>query len=183
MRKNKIQVSSGTYCSALAQLERRMMSQMPLTKALSDWVLAMLRGALAVDAGLAATAALDGADAAADFGARAMDWGSRVWGKGLREFKNGLRSGPARPTGLAWARRVPIKSTHQLVVLAVRANPEPMHTVLLRQAKCPVVQADPHTHHLAAAQRLELQRGVLGLASAGHSRMALTLAFPRRQRA
>src|SRR5450830_1287083 len=46
MRRNKIQVSSGTYCKALAQLERRMMSQMDLTKLDSDWVEAMALGAL-----------------------------------------------------------------------------------------------------------------------------------------
>src|SRR5262245_14351916 len=44
MRKNRIQVSSGTYCRALAQLERRMMSQMDLTKAERDWVEAMVLG-------------------------------------------------------------------------------------------------------------------------------------------
>jgi hypothetical protein len=37
MRKNKIHVNSGTYCSAPAQLERRMMSQIDLTAAFSDW--------------------------------------------------------------------------------------------------------------------------------------------------
>ena len=36
MRRNRIQVSSGTYCSALAQFERRIMSQMLLTKLPSD---------------------------------------------------------------------------------------------------------------------------------------------------
>ena len=46
MRKNKIQVSSGTYCKALAQLERRMMSQIDLTKLESDWVDAIALGAL-----------------------------------------------------------------------------------------------------------------------------------------
>ncbi len=44
MRRNRIQVSSGTYCRALAQLERRMMSQIDLTKADSDWVEAMALG-------------------------------------------------------------------------------------------------------------------------------------------
>src|SRR5665647_731924 len=47
MRRNKIQVSSGTYCKALAQLERRITSQMPLTKAESDCVEAIAFGALA----------------------------------------------------------------------------------------------------------------------------------------
>ena len=36
MRRKRIQVSSGTYCNALAQLERRMTSQTPLTKADSE---------------------------------------------------------------------------------------------------------------------------------------------------
>lgn len=36
MHRNKIQVSSGTYCDAPAQFERRMMSQIDLTAALSD---------------------------------------------------------------------------------------------------------------------------------------------------
>ena len=44
MRRNRIQVSSGTYCRALAQLERRMMSQIDLTKADSDWAEAMALG-------------------------------------------------------------------------------------------------------------------------------------------
>jgi hypothetical protein len=47
MRRNRIQVSSGTYCKALAQLERRMMSQIDLTKAESDWVEAMALGCAA----------------------------------------------------------------------------------------------------------------------------------------
>ena len=44
MRRNRIHVSSGTYCSALAQFERRMMSQMDLTKADSERVPAMAFG-------------------------------------------------------------------------------------------------------------------------------------------
>jgi len=36
MRRNSIQVSSGTYCSAPAQLERRITSQMVLTAALTE---------------------------------------------------------------------------------------------------------------------------------------------------
>ena len=36
MRRKRIQVSSGTYCMAPAQLERRMMSQMDFTAALTD---------------------------------------------------------------------------------------------------------------------------------------------------
>ena len=36
MRRNKIQVSSGTYCNAPAQFERRMISQIDFTAALSD---------------------------------------------------------------------------------------------------------------------------------------------------
>jgi hypothetical protein len=39
MRRKRIQVSSGTYCSAPAQFERRMTSQMDLIVALTDcWV-------------------------------------------------------------------------------------------------------------------------------------------------
>ena len=51
MRRNRIQVSYGTYCKALWQLERRITSQMPFTNADSDWVLAI---ALADFAALAA---------------------------------------------------------------------------------------------------------------------------------
>ena len=36
MRRNRIQVSSGTYCNAPAQLLRRMMSQMDFTAPFSD---------------------------------------------------------------------------------------------------------------------------------------------------
>jgi hypothetical protein len=36
IRRNKIHVSSGTYCKAPAQFDRRMMSQMDLTVALTD---------------------------------------------------------------------------------------------------------------------------------------------------
>ncbi len=36
MRRKSIHVSSGTYCSAPAQSERRMMLQMPLTAELTD---------------------------------------------------------------------------------------------------------------------------------------------------
>ena len=43
MRRNRIQVSSGTYWSAPAQLERRMMSQMDFTTALTDCGVASLR--------------------------------------------------------------------------------------------------------------------------------------------
>ena len=43
MQRKRIQVSSGTYCSAPAQFERRMMSQMDLMAALSDyWALNFL---------------------------------------------------------------------------------------------------------------------------------------------
>src|SRR5438067_478993 len=45
MRRNKIHVSSGTYCKALAQFERRIMSQMDLTKEERDCVEAIARGA------------------------------------------------------------------------------------------------------------------------------------------
>ena len=45
MRRNRIQVSSGTYCNALAQLDLRMMSQIDLTKLESDCVEAIDRGA------------------------------------------------------------------------------------------------------------------------------------------
>ena len=48
MRKNRIQVSSGTYCSALAQFERRITSQILLTKVESDWVGTMTLGPLSV---------------------------------------------------------------------------------------------------------------------------------------
>jgi hypothetical protein len=52
MRKNKIHVSSGTYCKALAQLERRITSQMVFTKDESDCVDAMALGALGLLLGL-----------------------------------------------------------------------------------------------------------------------------------
>ena len=45
MRRKRIHVSSGTYCRALAQFERRRMSQMDLTKADSERVPAMDFGA------------------------------------------------------------------------------------------------------------------------------------------
>jgi len=38
IRRKSIQVSSGTYCKALAQLDRRMMSQIDLTKDDKDFV-------------------------------------------------------------------------------------------------------------------------------------------------
>jgi|GEM_PF-6597114 len=44
MRRKRIHVSSGTYCSALAQFERRMMSQMDLTNEESDRVPAIVFG-------------------------------------------------------------------------------------------------------------------------------------------
>jgi hypothetical protein len=46
MRRKRIHVSSGTYCRALAQLERRMMLQMDLTNADSERVPAIPLGAL-----------------------------------------------------------------------------------------------------------------------------------------
>jgi len=44
MRRKRIHVSSGTYCRALAQFERRMMSQIDLTNDDSERVPAMVFG-------------------------------------------------------------------------------------------------------------------------------------------
>jgi hypothetical protein len=44
MRRKRIHVSSGTYCKALAQLERRMMSHIALTKEERDWVVPIVLG-------------------------------------------------------------------------------------------------------------------------------------------
>jgi hypothetical protein len=46
MRKNITQVNSGTYCKALAQLERRITSQMALTNEDNDCVETMALGDL-----------------------------------------------------------------------------------------------------------------------------------------
>jgi len=45
MRRKRIHVSSGTYCRALAQFDRRMMSQIDLTKDDNERVPAMVFGA------------------------------------------------------------------------------------------------------------------------------------------
>ena len=47
---------------------------------------------------------------------------------------------------------------HKLVVLAIRADPKPMHSVSSWQPEGTVVQAHPCAVHLATAEELELQR-------------------------
>ena len=70
LRRESIHVSSGTYCSAPAQFERRIMSQMPFTAPLSDcWVAWRLPLDGLADLGMESVSvigqAADGVDAAA----------------------------------------------------------------------------------------------------------------------
>ena len=53
-----------------------------------------------------------------------------------------------------------MKLADEFVVLAMRANPEPMDAVWYREPECPVVEANSDAVILAVSNRLEVQRWV-----------------------
>ena len=52
------------------------------------------------------------------------------------------------------------ESADELVVLAMRTDPDPMDAVCYRGPECPVVKANPDAAILAVPNRLEVQRRV-----------------------